>query len=71
MSDAVQERISAYWSSHAPAYDASQTERMQQHPGAREVWAGVWSQALRCWRGPLAPGGVAHQRTAPEGRMMV
>lgn len=45
MPDVVQDRISTYWSDHATAYDASQTERMQQ-PGARDVWAAVWSRAL-------------------------
>lgn len=45
MSDSVQERITAYWSARAPEYDASQLER-QQRPGAREVWADVWSTKL-------------------------
>ena len=45
MSEAAQERITAYWSAYAAVYDASQVER-QERPGAHDVWARVWSAAL-------------------------
>lgn len=49
MSEAAQERITAYWSAHEPAYDASRIER-EERPGTRVVWARVWSAAF-----PTAP----------------
>lgn len=48
----VQDRIDAYWTHRAPAYDAAQ-RRPERAEADRAVWSAIWSDAL-----PAAPARV-------------
>jgi ubiquinone/menaquinone biosynthesis C-methylase UbiE len=48
----AQDRINAYWTGRAPAYDAYQ-QRPERVEADRAAWAGIWAEAL-----PPAPADV-------------